>query len=120
MMSMALTSFLTGVTEPIEFTFMFLTPVLYAIHAVLTGLALVTMDVLNVKLGFGFSAGLFDYVLNFNKSTRPWMLLPIGLAYFALYYGLFRFFIVGLLHPTNWFSPKVIKPRSFTFFSLAV
>ena len=77
-------------TEPIEFTFMFLAPVLYAIHAVLTGLAMALMDALGVKLGFGFSAGLFDYVLNFGKATRPLLLLPIGLAYFALYYGMFR------------------------------
>ena len=82
LLSLALTSFLTGVTEPIEFTFMFLAPVLYAVHAVLTGLAMVLMDVLGVRLGFGFSAGLFDYVLNFNASTRPWLLLPIGAALF--------------------------------------
>lgn len=88
--SVALTAFLTGVTEPIEFSFMFLAPALYAIHAVLTGLSLVLMDALGVKLGFGFSAGLFDYVLNFNKATRPWMLVPVGLAYFAAYYGIFR------------------------------
>jgi PTS system N-acetylglucosamine-specific IIC component len=94
--SMALTSFLTGVTEPIEFTFMFLAPVLYGIHAVLTGLAMAFMDAIDVRLGFGFSAGLFDYVLNFRQATRPWLLLPIGLVYFALYYGLFRFFIVRL------------------------
>ena len=94
LLSMALTSFLTGVTEPIEFTFMFLAPALYAVHAVLTGLALVTMDLLDSKLGFSFSAGLFDYVLNFNKSTHPFYLVPVGLAYFALYYGLFRYFIV--------------------------
>ncbi len=93
---MALTSFLTGVTEPIEFTFMFLAPVLYAIHAVLTGVAMAFMDALDVRLGFGFSAGLFDYVLNFKQATRPLLLLPIGLVYFALYYGLFRFFIVRL------------------------
>ena len=92
--SMALTSFLTGVTEPIEFSFMFLAPVLYGIHAVLTGVAMVVMDLLHVRLGFGFSAGLFDYVLNFGKATKPLWLLPLGLAYFALYYGLFRFFIV--------------------------
>lgn len=91
--SLALTAFLTGVTEPIEFTFMFLAPVLYAIHAVLTGLAMVVMDLLGVHLGFTFSAGLFDYVLNFGKSTRPWLLIPVGLAYFGLYYGLFRLFI---------------------------
>jgi PTS system N-acetylglucosamine-specific IIC component len=90
LLSMALTAFLTGVTEPIEFSFMFLAPVLYAIHAVLTGVAMVTMDVLGVKLGFGFSAGLFDYVINFSKATRPWLLLPVGIVYFALYYGLFR------------------------------
>ncbi|HMN47263.1 MAG TPA: N-acetylglucosamine-specific PTS transporter subunit IIBC [Povalibacter sp.] len=94
LLSMALTSFLTGVTEPIEFSFMFLAPVLYAIHALLTGLAMVVMDLFSVRLGFGFSAGLFDYVLNFSRSTRPLLLLPIGLAYFALYYGLFRFVIV--------------------------
>ena len=91
--SLALTSFLTGVTEPIEFTFMFLAPVLYAIHAVLTGLAMALMNMLNVKLGFGFSAGLFDYVLNFNKATNPLLLIPIGLVYGGIYYGLFRFFI---------------------------
>jgi N-acetylglucosamine PTS system EIICBA or EIICB component len=94
--SMALTSFLTGVTEPIEFTFMFLAPVLYAIHAVLTGVAMAFMSAIGVRLGFGFSAGLFDYVLNFKQATRPLLLIPVGLAYFALYYGLFRFFIVRL------------------------
>jgi len=92
--SMALTSFLTGVTEPIEFSFMFLAPLLFAIHAVLTGIAMALMDALGVHLGFGFSAGLFDYVLNYSLSTRPWLLLPVGLGYFALYYGLFRYFIV--------------------------
>lgn len=92
--SMALTSFLTGVTEPIEFSFMFLAPLLYAIHAVLTGIAMVLMHVLNVHLGFGFSAGLFDYVLNYSQATRPWMLVPVGVGYFAVYFVLFRYFIV--------------------------
>jgi N-acetylglucosamine PTS system EIICBA or EIICB component len=94
--SIALTSLLTGVTEPIEFTFMFLAPALYVVHALLTGLAFVIMNALQVHLGFGFSAGLFDYVLNFNKATHPLLLLPVGLAYFALYYGLFRFVISWL------------------------
>ncbi|HEU5138034.1 MAG TPA: N-acetylglucosamine-specific PTS transporter subunit IIBC [Steroidobacteraceae bacterium] len=94
LLSMALTSFLTGVTEPIEFAFMFLAPVLYAIHAVLTGLAMVLMHALDVHLGFGFSAGLFDYVLNYSLATRPLMLIPVGLGYFAVYYGLFRYCIV--------------------------
>jgi PTS system N-acetylglucosamine-specific IIC component len=92
--SMALTSFLTGVTEPIEFSFMFLAPMLYGIHAVLTGLAMALMNALNIHLGFGFSAGLFDYVLNYKQATQPLMLIPFGLVYFGLYYGLFRFFIV--------------------------
>jgi len=92
--SLALTSFLTGVTEPIEFSFMFLAPLLYAVHAVLTGLAMALMNLLDIKLGFTFSAGLFDYVLNFGKATRPLWLLPLGAVYFGLYYGLFRFFIL--------------------------
>ena len=92
--SLALTSFLTGVTEPIEFTFMFLAPALYAIHALLTGLSMALMNILDVKLGFGFSAGLFDYVLNFNKATHPLLLIPVGLVYGAIYYGVFRFAIV--------------------------
>lgn len=96
LLSMALTSFLTGVTEPIEFTFMFLAPVLYGIHAVLTGIAMAGMDLLGIKLGFGFSGGFFDYVLNLGKATQPLLLIPVGLLYFALYYGLFRFFIVRL------------------------
>jgi PTS system N-acetylglucosamine-specific IIC component len=94
LLSMALTSFLTGVTEPIEFTFMFLAPGLFALHALLTGAAMVTMDVLQVRLGFSFSAGFFDYVINYGKATRPWMLLPVGAAYFALYYFLFRYCIL--------------------------
>jgi PTS system N-acetylglucosamine-specific IIC component len=92
--SIALTSLLTGVTEPIEFTFIFLAPVLYAVHALLTGVAFIIMNALQVRLGFGFSAGLFDYVLNFSRATRPLWLLPVGALYFALYYGLFRWFIV--------------------------
>ena len=91
--SMALTSFLTGVTEPIEFTFMFLAPLLYAVHAVLTGLAMALMDALGVRLGFSFSAGLFDYVINFGQATRPLWLIPIGLGYAFAYYACFRFFI---------------------------
>ena len=94
MLSIGLTSFLTGVTEPIEFTFMFLAPVLYAVHALLTGLAMVIMDAAGIHLGFSFSAGLFDYLLNFRRATHPLWLLPIGAGYFALYYALFRYGIV--------------------------
>jgi N-acetylglucosamine PTS system EIICBA or EIICB component len=96
LLSLGLTSFLTGVTEPVEFTFMFLAPVLYALHAIATGLAMVVMHLFGVRLGFSFSAGLFDYVLNFSHAHRPLLLLPIGAAYFGLYYGVFRFCIVRL------------------------
>jgi N-acetylglucosamine PTS system EIICBA or EIICB component len=92
--SLALTSFLTGVTEPVEFTFMFLAPVLYALHAVATGISMVLMDLLGIRLGFSFSAGLFDYVLNFSSAQHPLWLLPIGLVYFGVYYFGFRYCIV--------------------------
>ncbi|SCK13671.1 PTS system N-acetylglucosamine-specific IIB component, Glc family /PTS system N-acetylglucosamine-specific IIC component, Glc family [Vogesella sp. LIG4] len=93
LLSMALTAALTGVTEPVEFAFMFLAPALYAIHAVLTGISMALMHALGVHLGFGFSAGLFDYVLNFGIAQKPLLLVPVGIAYFAVYYGLFSFFI---------------------------
>jgi len=92
--SIALTSFLTGVTEPVEFSFMFLAPGLYALHALFTGLAFIIMNALDVRLGFGFSAGLFDYILNYKFATHPLLLLPVGAGYFGLYYGVFRFAIV--------------------------
>jgi PTS system N-acetylglucosamine-specific IIC component len=96
LLSLGLTSFLTGVTEPVEFTFMFLAPVLYALHAIATGLAMVVMNLAGVRLGFSFSAGLFDYVLNFSHAQRPLLLLPIGALYFGLYYAVFRAAIVRL------------------------
>ena len=94
LLSIALTSFLTGVTEPIEFTFMFLAPLLYVVHAVLTGLAMVVMHAFGIHLGFSFSAGLFDYMLNYSLATRPLWLLPIGVGYFGLYYVVFYYGIV--------------------------
>ena len=93
LLSMALTSFLTGVTEPVEFGFMFLAPVLYGVHAVLTGLSLAIMHALHVRLGFAFSAGLFDYLLSYGKGENPLLMLPVGLAYAVVYYCIFRFAI---------------------------
>lgn len=90
----AFAAFLTGITEPLEFSFMFLAPVLYVIHAILSGLSGVIMSLLDVRLGFGFSAGLIDYILNWPLASKPIMLIPVGLAYFVLYYFLFRFTIV--------------------------
>ncbi|MEJ5978829.1 N-acetylglucosamine-specific PTS transporter subunit IIBC [Novosphingobium sp. PS1R-30] len=93
LLSLALTSFLTGVTEPIEFTFLFLAPALYLFHALMTGLAMVVMDALGVKLGFTFSAGLADYLVNFGLDQRPLLLLPVGLVYALVYYTVFSFVI---------------------------
>src|SRR5438876_7982731 len=91
----ALTSFLTGVTEPIEFAFIFVAPVLFVIHALLTGTALAVCTLLGIRIGFGFSAGLIDYVLNFGKSntSNPLLLLVVGVVYGVLYYFIFSFFI---------------------------
>ncbi len=91
--SAALTGLLTGVTEPIEFAFMFLAPVLYLFHAILTGISLVVMNILGVKLGFTFSAGLFDYILSWGIATKPWMLLIVGPIFSVIYYVLFVFAI---------------------------
>lgn len=93
LLSMALTSFFTGVTEPIEFSFMFLAPVLYGLHAVLTGASMALMHALGAKAGFTFSGGAFDYVLSYGISSRPWIVVVVGIAYFAIYYGLFSYFI---------------------------
>lgn len=93
MISVALTSFLTGVTEPIEFAFMFVAWPLYVIHAVLTGVSLAITNALGIHMGFGFSAGLFDFALNAKIGQNPWLLIPIGLVFAAIYYFLFRFVI---------------------------
>ena len=92
-LSLALTAFLTGVTEPNEFAFMFLAPLLYLLHALLTGLSMAITNLLNVHLGFTFSGGAIDMLLGWGKSTNGWMIFPIGLAYFALYYLVFDYCI---------------------------
>ncbi|GHE28131.1 PTS transporter subunit EIIC [Streptomyces capitiformicae] len=100
MFSLALTSFVTGVTEPIEFTFMFIAPILYAIHAVLTGVSMALTWALGMKDGFGFSAGAIDFFLNLGIASKPWMLVLVGLCFGALYYVVFRFAIVRFNLPT--------------------
>ncbi|MFE2939070.1 PTS transporter subunit EIIC [Streptomyces sp. NPDC059255] len=100
MLSLALTAFVTGVTEPIEFTFMFIAPVLYAIHAVLTGVSMALTWALGMKDGFGFSAGAVDFFLNLGIATNPWGLALVGLCFAALYYAIFRFAIVRFNLPT--------------------
>ncbi|MFE5185232.1 PTS transporter subunit EIIC [Streptomyces sp. NPDC056628] len=93
MLSVALTSFVTGITEPIEYSFLFVAPLLYAVHAVLTGVSMGVTWALGVHDGFSFSAGLIDYVINWNLATRPWAIIPIGLCFAVLYYAIFRFAI---------------------------
>jgi PTS system N-acetylglucosamine-specific IIC component len=93
---LAFTSFLTGITEPIEFSFMFLSPVLYFIHAILTGLAMSIAYVLDIHHGFGFSAGAIDYFLNFGIAQKPVLLAGIGLIYALLYFVIFYFLIKKL------------------------
>ena len=93
MTAAALVSFITGVTEPIEFTFIFVAWPLYVIHALLTGTSMALVNALDIHHGFGFSAGAIDYLLNFGIADKPLLLLPIGLVYAAIYYFLFRFVI---------------------------
>ncbi|WND37329.1 PTS transporter subunit EIIC [Streptomyces sp. BB1-1-1] len=94
MVSLALTSFVTGVTEPIEFSFMFIAPVLYVLHAVLTAASMAITWGLGVHAGFNFSAGAIDYALNWHLATKPWLIIPIGLVFAVIYYVTFRFAII--------------------------
>jgi N-acetylglucosamine PTS system EIICBA or EIICB component len=89
MSSSGFTSFLTGITEPIEFSFLFLAPALYAAHALLSGIALVVAEVLGIRHGFGFSAGLIDYVINYGLATKPLLIIPVGLVFAVVYFVLF-------------------------------
>ena len=98
--SIAFTSFLTGITEPIEFLFVFLSPALYTIHAILTGLSLALTQAFGILHGFGFSAGLFDYVLNMYLATNGYLLIPLGLAFGAVYFFVFRWAILKWDIPT--------------------
>lgn len=93
LLGIALTAFLTGITEPIEFLFMFLSPVLYFIHAILTGASLAICAALGIRSGFGFSAGLIDYVLSFGIASKPILLIIVGLIFAVIYYFVFLFFI---------------------------
>ncbi|MFC8170397.1 PTS transporter subunit EIIC [Streptomyces sp. NPDC057242] len=109
MLSVALTSFVTGITEPLEYSFLFIAPVLYAIHAVLTGVSMAVTWALGVKDGFSFSAGLIDYVINWNLATKPWLIIPIGLAFAVVYYVIFRFAITRFNLPTPGREPEEVE-----------
>ncbi|WP_175409301.1 PTS transporter subunit EIIC [Streptomyces sp. TRM64462] len=109
MVSVALTSFVTGVTEPIEFSFMFAAPLLYGLHALLTGVSMAVTWALGVHAGFSFSAGLIDYVVNWHLGTKPWLIIPIGLGFAVVYYLVFRFAITLFKLPTPGREPEEIE-----------
>jgi PTS system D-glucosamine-specific IIC component len=95
MASAALTSFLTGITEPIEFSFLFVAPILFGIHAIFAGFSFMIMHMLDVKIGMTFSGGLIDYILFglINPQTNAWIVIPVGLVFAVVYYFGFRFAI---------------------------
>lgn len=102
MVSAALTAFLTGITEPIEYAFIFAAPLLFAVHVVLTGVSMAVLNGVDAHLGFGFSAGLIDMVLNSTKDNTSglgWILL-VGAVYFVLYLAVFYLLITRLDLPT--------------------
>ncbi|MFC7320239.1 glucose-specific PTS transporter subunit IIBC [Halobacillus campisalis] len=96
MLSAALTSFLTGITEPLEFSFLFVAPVLFGIHAVFAGLSFMTMEILNVKIGQTFSGGLIDFILFgiLPNRTEWWWVIIVGLIFSVIYYFGFRWAIL--------------------------
>lgn len=95
--SVALASFVTGITEPIEFMFLFVAPVLYVVHAVFDGLSFLIADLLNISIGNTFSGGLIDFLLfgvfRGNDRTNWLLVIPVGVVWFFLYYFTFKFFI---------------------------
>ncbi|MET9292850.1 PTS transporter subunit EIIC [Streptomyces sp. NPDC003077] len=109
MLSVGLTSFVTGVTEPIEYSFLFIAPLLYGIHIVMTGVSMAVTWALGVKDGFSFSAGLIDYVINWSLATKPWLIIPIGLCFAVVYYALFRFVITKFDLQTPGREPEEIE-----------
>ena len=96
LIGIAFASFLTGITEPIEFAFMFLSPLLYGIHALLTASSMVLAYVLDIHHGFGFSAGAIDFFLNYGLAQKAGLLLVIGLIYGVIYFVVFYFLIKKL------------------------
>jgi PTS system N-acetylglucosamine-specific IIC component len=92
---LALTSFITGITEPIEFSFMFLAPALYVLHAILTAISFLVVNILGIRDGFTFSAGFMDYLLNFNIAEKPVLLFMVGLVFAGIYFLIFYFAITN-------------------------
>lgn len=114
MLSGALTSFLTGITEPLEFSFLFVAPLLFFIHAVLDGFGFLIMYLLNVHLGYTFSGGFIDFLLLniLPNKTAWWLVIPVGIAYAVLYYFIFRFIIKKLNYKTPGREDKEMQNNS--------
>ena len=111
LLGVAFTSFLTGITEPLEFLFLFTAPLLFLLHALLTGLALATAHFLDIHHGYGFSAGFIDYVINYKLATNPLLILPLGLVfafiYFILSYSIIKIFKYTIFAETK--EDKVLQ-----------
>jgi PTS system N-acetylglucosamine-specific IIC component len=107
--SAALTSIVTGITEPIEFAFMFVAPVLYVAHAVLTGISAFVTISLGIRDGFTFSAGLIDYILNYGIASKPLLLLVVGVVFGVIYYFVFVALIKAQNIPTPGREPEVTE-----------
>ncbi|MFC7327555.1 PTS transporter subunit EIIC [Marinactinospora rubrisoli] len=114
MISAALTAFVTGITEPIEYAFIFIAPVLFAVHVVLTGISMALLNALDAHLGFGFSAGLIDLLLNATKDNTTGLIwiLGLGVVYFAVYYLVFYLLITRLNLPTPGREPGDDQPAA--------
>jgi len=95
----AFTSFLTGITEPLEFLFLFVAPLLFVLHAILTGLAVASAHFLDIHHGYGFSAGAIDYLINYKLATNPLLILPLGLA-FAFIYFVLSYYVIKIFKYT--------------------
>ena len=93
LLTAALTSFLTGLTEPVEFTFVFTAPILYVVNVLYTGLSFALSYLLHIRAGFSTSSGAFEYIINFYRGENVILLIPLGVFFGALYYFTFRFLI---------------------------
>jgi len=114
MISAALTSFLTGITEPIEFSFMFVAPILYVIHAILAGLAFPICILLGMRDGTSFSHGLIDFIVLSGNSSKIWLFPIVGIIYGLVYYTVFRVLITKLNLKTPGREDTAIEQSSVT------
>ena len=111
--SAALTSFLTGITEPLEFSFLFVAPLLYVVHALLVGVAFLTTYLLDARLGYSFSHGFIDYALYYVNNIRPWIILILGPIFAVIYFVVFRTLILRFDLKTPGREEETVEAASF-------